>query len=108
MARQEDKKKRKNCSLCADKVESIDYKDAAKLKRYLTEAGKIIPRRITGNCAAHQRMIAKAIKKAREAAIISYGTCTRLAYGDCSLHVQRPRRKPPRSPASGHRKRRPL
>jgi len=72
MARQEDKKKRKNCSLCADKVESIDYKDAAKLKRYLTEAGKIIPRRITGNCAAHQRMIAKAIKKAREAAIISY------------------------------------
>ena len=72
MARQDDKKKRKNCSLCADKVTSIDYKDAAKLKRYLTEAGKIIPRRITGNCAAHQRMIAKANKKAREASIISY------------------------------------
>ena len=52
MARQDDKKKRKNCSLCGDKVTSIDYKDAAKLKRYLTEAGKIIPRRITGNCAA--------------------------------------------------------
>ena len=74
MARQNesDKKKRKSCSLCADKVEVIDYKDAAKLKRYLTEAGKIIPRRITGNCAAHQRMIAKAIKQAREASIISY------------------------------------
>lgn len=74
MAKQDysDKKKRKNCSLCADKVESIDYKDAAKLKRYLTEAGKIIPRRITGNCAKHQRMIANAVKKAREAAIISY------------------------------------
>ena len=74
MARQnnDDKKKRKSCNLCADKVETIDYKDAAKLKRYLTEAGKIIPRRITGTCAAHQRMIAKAIKKAREAAIISY------------------------------------
>ena len=72
MARQDDKKKRNHCSLCADKVETIDYKDAAKLKRYLTEAGKIIPRRITGNCAKHQRMIAKAIKKAREAAIISY------------------------------------
>lgn len=74
MARQDasDKKKRKNCSLCADKVTSIDYKDAAKLKRYLTEAGKIIPRRITGNCAEHQRMIAKAIKRAREAAIIGY------------------------------------
>ena len=48
MARQnnDDKKKRKNCSLCADKVEAIDYKDAAKLRRYLTEAGKIIPRRL--------------------------------------------------------------
>ena len=62
MARQDDKKKRKNCSLCADKVTSIDYKDAAKLKRYLTEAGKIIPRRITGNCAAHQRMIVNLIR----------------------------------------------
>ncbi len=68
----DDKKKRKNCGLCADKVETIDYKDAAKLKRYLTEAGKIIPRRITGNCAKHQRMIVRAIKRAREAAIIDY------------------------------------
>ena len=67
-----DKKKRKNCNFCADKVEVIDYKDAQKLRKYLTEAGKIIPRRITGNCAAHQRMIAKAIKQAREAAIIDY------------------------------------
>ena len=74
MARQnnDDKKKRKNCNLCADKVESIDYKDAAKLRRYLTEAGKIIPRRITGNCAKHQRTIVRAIKRAREAAIIGY------------------------------------
>ena len=74
MARQDmsDKKKCKNCSLCADKVESIDFKDAAKLKRYLTEAGKIIPRRITGNCAKHQRMIATAVKRAREASIINY------------------------------------
>ena len=72
MAKAEDKKKHKNCNLCADKVESIDYKDASKLRRYLTEAGKIIPRRITGNCAKHQRLVAKAIKKAREAAIISY------------------------------------
>ena len=68
----DDKKKRKNCNLCADKVESIDYKDATKLRRYLTEAGKIIPRRITGNCAKHQRMIVRAIKRAREAAIIDY------------------------------------
>ena len=67
-----DRKKRKTCSFCADHVEYIDYKDAAKLKRYLTEAGKIIPRRVTGNCAEHQRMVAKAIKRAREAAIINY------------------------------------
>ena len=72
MAKADDKKKHKNCSLCADKIESNDYKDASKLRRYLTEAGKIIPRRVTGNCAEHQRMIAKAIKRAREAAIISY------------------------------------
>lgn len=74
MAKQDlsDKKKRKACSFCADHVESIDYKDAAKLKRYLTEAGKIIPRRVTGNCAEHQRMVAKAVKRAREAAIINY------------------------------------
>jgi len=72
MAKVEDKRKQKNCSLCADKVTEIDYKDAVKLRRFLTEAGKIIPRRITGNCAAHQRMIAKAVKRAREAAIIDY------------------------------------
>ncbi|MFI3300856.1 MAG: 30S ribosomal protein S18 [Candidatus Gastranaerophilales bacterium] len=65
-------KKRKNCGLCADKIEEIDYKDAAKLKRYLTEAGKIIPRRVTGNCSKHQRMVVNSIKRAREASIIPY------------------------------------
>jgi len=65
-------KKNKSCSFCADKVDFIDYKDAIKLKRYLTEAGKIIPRRVTGNCAAHQRMVAVAVKRGREASIISY------------------------------------
>lgn len=68
----EDKKKHKNCSFCAEKIDSVDYKDAARLKRYLTEAGKIIPRRITGTCASHQRMIASAVKRAREASIINY------------------------------------
>ena len=72
MAKTEDKKKHKNCSLCADKIEKIDYKDASKLRRYLTEAGKIIPRRITGTCAKHQRMTSRAVKRAREAAIIDY------------------------------------
>lgn len=74
MARREDqdKKKHKNCSFCVDKIDAVDYKDAAKIKRYLTEAGKIIPRRITGTCAKHQRMIAATIKRAREASIVSY------------------------------------
>ena len=67
-----EKKKRKNCNFCIDRVEVIDYKDVSKIKRYLTEAGKILPRRITGTCAEHQRMLAKAIKRAREAALISY------------------------------------
>jgi len=74
MAKQDtqDRKKRKNCNFCADHVEYIDYRDASKLKRYLTEAGKIIPRRVTGNCAKHQRMITNAVKRAREAAILNY------------------------------------
>lgn len=74
MAREKDidKKKHKSCSFCTDKIDFIDYKDASKLKRYLTEAGKIIPRRITGTCAKHQRMVAVAVKRAREASIISY------------------------------------
>lgn len=67
-----DKKKRKSCNFCADKVEDIDFKDALRLKRYLTERGKILPRRITGTCALHQRQLARAIKKAREAALINY------------------------------------
>ena len=69
---QQHKKKRKNCSFCADKVEVIDYKDAQKLRKYLTEAGKILPRRITGNCAEHQRMLARAVKRAREAGLLAY------------------------------------
>ncbi len=73
MAREtQDKKKRKNCSFCADKVEVIDYKDVQKLRKYLTEAGKILPRRITGNCAEHQRLLARAVKRAREASLLSY------------------------------------
>jgi len=69
---QDDKKKHKSCSFCMDKIDSIDYKDAAKIKRYLTEAGKIIPRRITGTCAKHQRIVAAAVKRSREAAVVNY------------------------------------
>lgn len=70
--RDQDKKKHKSCSFCVDKIDFVDYKDAAKVKRYLTEAGKIIPRRITGTCAKHQRMISTAVKRSREASIVSY------------------------------------
>lgn len=67
-----DKKKRKSCNFCVDKVDVIDYKDAVRLKRYLTERGKILPRRITGTCAEHQRELARSIKRAREASLIGY------------------------------------
>lgn len=67
-----DSKKRKNCSFCADKVEALDYKDTSKLKRFLSEAGKILPRRITGTCALHQRKLSSAVKKAREASLMAY------------------------------------
>lgn len=67
-----DVKKKKNCAFCNDKIDSLDFKDVSKLKRFLSEAGKILPRRITGNCAYHQRMLAKAVKRSREAALIGY------------------------------------
>lgn len=73
MAREpKETKKHKNCSFCAEHVEVIDYKDVQKIRRYLTEAGKILPRRITGTCAKHQRMLASAVKKSREAGFIGY------------------------------------
>jgi len=67
-----DRRKFKPCNFCADKIDDVDYKDTIRLKRYLTERGKIIPRRITGNCSFHQRILARAVKKARETALISY------------------------------------
>ena len=66
--------RRKVCSFCVDKVEEIDYKDEAKLRRYITERGKILPRRISGNCAKHQRQMTTAIKRARNVALLPF-TC---------------------------------
>ena len=68
------KPRRKVCSFCVDKVEDIDYKDVAKLRRYVTERGKILPRRISGNCAKHQRQLTSAIKRARKVALLPF-TC---------------------------------
>src|SRR5512143_2843642 len=64
--------RRKVCRFCADKTLKVDYKDQGQLKYFLTERGKIIPRRISGNCAKHQREVATAIKRARMLAILPY------------------------------------
>jgi small subunit ribosomal protein S18 len=66
------KGRRKVCQFCAEKVESIDYKDAAKLRKFTSERAKILPRRVTGTCAKHQRELTTAIKRARQIAILPY------------------------------------
>jgi small subunit ribosomal protein S18 len=68
--------RRKVCRFCADKAAKVDYKDQQALKYFLTERGKIIPRRISGNCAKHQRAIAIAVKRARMLAILPYTSGT--------------------------------
>jgi len=68
----ERKVKRKSCSFCMDKVESIDYKDATRLRKFVSERGKIVPRRISGTCASHQRALTAAIKRARVLALLSF------------------------------------
>lgn len=60
------------CSFCVDKIEDIDYKELPKLRKYITERGKILPRRISGNCAKHQRQVTIAIKRARNIALLPY------------------------------------
>jgi small subunit ribosomal protein S18 len=66
--------RRKICRFCADKKSKVDYRDPNTLKFFITERGKIIPRRISGNCAYHQRQVAKAIKRARQIALMPYTT----------------------------------
>lgn len=64
--------RRKVCSFCVDKIEHIDYKDVARLRKHTTERGKIMPRRMSGNCAKHQRQLSEAIKRARAIALMPY------------------------------------
>lgn len=64
--------RRKVCQFCADKNKGIDYKDTQTLKKYISDRGKILPRRISGNCSKHQREMTKAIKRARQVALIPY------------------------------------
>ncbi|MGE5587359.1 MAG: 30S ribosomal protein S18 [Clostridia bacterium] len=66
------KSKKRVCSFCVDKIDAVDYKDVARLRRFITERGKIIPRRISGNCARHQRQVTTAIKRARLVALLPF------------------------------------
>lgn len=65
-------RRRKICKFCSDKIDYVDYKDARRLRSFTTDRGKIIPRRISGNCAGHQRQLTLAIKRARTVAILPY------------------------------------
>ena len=66
------KARKKVCGFCVDKVENIDYKDIARLRGYMSERGKILPSRVTGTCARHQRELTVAIKRARHLALLPY------------------------------------
>ena len=64
--------RKKVCSFCVDKIDSIDYKELGRLRKFITERGKILPRRISGNCAKHQRQLTVAVKRARSVALLPY------------------------------------
>ncbi len=66
------KLRKKVCMFCADRIEKIDYKDLAKLRKCMTERAKILPRRVTGTCAYHQRELTVAVKRARHIALLPY------------------------------------
>ncbi|MCJ7831923.1 MAG: 30S ribosomal protein S18 [Actinobacteria bacterium] len=68
------KQKRKICIFCKEKIEFVDYKDTALLRKFLSDRGKIRARRVSGNCSQHQRDVAQAVKNAREMALIPYST----------------------------------
>ena len=67
-----DRRRRKVCSFCLEHVEFIDYKEVARLRRYLSDRGKILPRRMTGTCALHQRALTVALKRARHIALLPF------------------------------------
>lgn len=64
--------RKKVCTFCVDKIDEIDYKDVEKLKKYVSDKGKILPRRVTGTCAKHQRKVTEAIKRARTIALLPF------------------------------------
>jgi small subunit ribosomal protein S18 len=72
MAEYGEKRRRKVCRFCENRLNYIDYKDERLLRRFVTERGKIVPRRISGNCAVHQRKLTRAIKRSRQMAILAF------------------------------------
>ena len=74
LVRRERRRRRKVCAFCVDKIDRIDYKETGRLRRFLTERAKMLPRRITGNCARHQRQLTVAIKRAWQVALLPYTT----------------------------------
>ncbi len=70
--RQNRRPRKKVCGFCAEKIETLDYKDVAKFRRFVSERGKIIPRRVTGTCAKHQRVLTIAVKRARHVALLPF------------------------------------
>lgn len=66
------RRRKKVCAFCVDKIDHIDYKDTTRLRKYVTERAKILPRRVSGTCAKHQRQLTVAIKRARHMALMSY------------------------------------
>ena len=71
-ARPNRKSRKKVCAFCVDKVEEIDYKDVQELRKFTSDRAKILPRRVTGTCARHQRELTTAIKRARQVALMAY------------------------------------
>jgi len=74
MARKDRRRRRKVCGFCVDKVTHVDYKDVVRLRRFVNERGKMLPRRVTGNCAGHQRQLTVAVKRARVLALLPFQT----------------------------------
>lgn len=73
MAREKGKKgRRRVCAFCVDKLETVDYKDTVRLRRYISERGKLLPRRMSGNCAKHQREMTRAAKRARNCILLPF------------------------------------
>ncbi|WP_456400887.1 30S ribosomal protein S18 [Mesoaciditoga sp.] len=72
MAKKPRIRKKRKCTFCSNKVTYIDYKDVKLLKKYMSDKGKILPKRVTGTCAKHQRMLSMAIKRARQMALLPY------------------------------------